>query len=185
MSLANVWLAMSTQARDEFRARRQQGDEFRARRQQGDEYSGPMDDETYYVLDKMSDQEVVSGLFATPTLGGKTYITFSVYLPGEARVQKAIDDLTERWPGHFIVVGAWFMDGRQAGTQWELDEEGERTGNVTGTPIYPIPAQAYRIMPPVIVYGPDREVISSTAATSNADLRDINLLASQAPRRFT
>ena len=175
MSLANVWLAMSTQARDEFRARRQQGDQ----------YSGPMDDDTYYVLDKMSDQEVVSGLFATPTLGGKTYITFSVYLPGEARVQKAIDYLTERWPGHFIVVGAWFMDGRQAGTQWELDEEGERTGNVTGTPIYPIPAQAYRIMPPINVYDENGDLVSSTPATSNAQLVDVNLLAGQAPRRFT
>ena len=76
------------------------------------------------------------------------------------------------------------MDGRQAGTQWELDEEGERTGNVTGTPIYPIPAQAWRIMPPVNVYDENGDLVSSTPATSNADLRDINLLAGQAPRRF-
>lgn len=181
MSTVNLWIALSDQGLTEFRAKRQDPDG----------YDGPLDDDTYEVLDKMADQEVVRGLFASPTIGGKTYNLFSVYLPGTARVAKAIDDLTTNWPNHFIVIGAWWFDGRQAGTEWEIDEDeqsetyGQRTGNVTGTPIYPIPAQAYRIMPPVNVYDENGDLVSSTPATSNADLRDINLLASQAPRRFT
>ena len=177
MSDVNLWIALSQQTLDEFK-------DYRQALRNDTTYSGPMDQYTSNVLDKMSDQEVVANLFSTPTLGGKTYTLFSVYLPGTSQVQDAIDHLTTEWPDHFIVIGAWWLDGRQAGTQWELDVDGERTGNTTGTPAYPIPTQAYRIMPPVIVYDENGDVVSTTPASSNADLRDINLLSGQEPRRF-
>ena len=178
---ANLWLALSSQALTEFRNRRTQGDS----------YTGPMDDETYRILDKMSDQEVVKGMFKSPTIGGKTYNLFSVYLEGTAKAARAIEKLTTDWPTHFFVIGAWWMDGRQIGTEWEIDEDelsetyGQRTGNVTGTPVYPIPAAAWRIMPDVVTYDSEGNEASRIPATSNADLRDINVLQGQQPRRFT
>lgn len=177
MSDVNVWFAISQQGLDAFKARR-------TAERNGTVYSGPMDDDTFEVLSKMHDQDVVAGMFKKPTIGGKVYSTFSVYLPGTARVQKAINDLTTKWPGHFIVVGAWWLDGRQAGTQFTYDEDGNVTV-VTGTPAYPIPANAWRIMPDQYTYNPDGTVATTVPATSNAQLRDINLLSGQSPRRFT
>jgi len=168
-------MAMSQQALDEFKAYR--ADE--------ENYSGPMDALTYKVLTKMADTDTVQRLFKTVTAGGKTYTLFSLYLVGSAKVQDAIDEMTAKWPTHFIVVGAWHFDGRQVGTQWELDEEGEPTGGVTGTPVYPIPATAYRIMPDTVTYDENGDELTRVPASSNADLRDINLWSGQTHRRFT
>lgn len=180
MSDVNVWLAMSQQALDQYRAKRTQGDE----------YSGPMDDLTYKILDKMSDTDVVQGMFKKPTIGGKTYHLFSLYLSGSARVAQALDYITEKWPGHIIALGVWWMDGRQAGTEFTYSDPDPETGEVvvtgvTGTPVYPIPAAAWRIMPDTVTYDAEGVELNRTPATSNADLRDINLLSGQAPRQFT
>lgn len=169
---ANIWLVMTTQAKDEYKARKSSED-----------YSGPMDDDTFAILDKIADGEVVRNLFKRPTLGGKQYHMFSVYLTGNNRAKEAIDYLTTKWSGHFIVCGAWWMDGRQVGTRFTYDEDGNVTG-VTGTPLYPIPAQAYRLMPDTVVYDDEGNEVSRTPASSNSDLQDVNLLQGQSPRRF-
>lgn len=157
----NLWVAISTQAITEFKAKRD-----------NPAYSGPMDEVTFKTLSRMHDQEVVMGLFKQATVSGKNYRLFSLYLEGSAKAKDAIDDLIAKWPTHFFVIGAWWMDGRQVGTEWGSDEEGAII--TTGTPLYPIPAQAWRVMPD----------LDGVAATSNTDLRDVNLLDDQQPRRF-
>ena len=174
----NLWLALSTQALDEFKTYRQ--DE--------NNYSGPMTQRIYRGLSKMQDFGTVQRLFSTPTIGGREYNLFSMYFNLDREqasvVQDFLDELTTDWPNQFIIVGAWWWDGRQVGTQWELDQDGDRTGNTTGTPVYAIPTQAYRIMPDVVTYDENGNETSRTPASSNADLRDINLLSGQSPRRF-
>jgi hypothetical protein len=55
----------------------------------------------------------------------------------------------------------------------------------TGNPIYPIPNNLYLFMPDIVEYDENGNEISRTPATSNDDLRDINLLVGQEPRDFT
>lgn len=159
MAIKNLWLAMSQQALDEFLLMRSDPSG----------YAGPMDDETFRILSKAAHLDVVQRLYRTVEVGGKTYSLFSLYVEGTTAVQQAIDYITTAWPGHLIAVGAWNMNGTQVGTQYTYDDDGIITG-VTGTPVYPIHAQAYRFI--------------SDAATSNADLKDINLLQGQSPRIF-
>ena len=143
----------------------------------------------YPQLQKVHDVAVVQRLFREFTAGGKTYKLFSLYLNNSQAAQDLFDKLQTNFPQDFAIVGVWHMDGRQAGTQWELDGEGVPTGNVTGTPAYPIHAQAYRFMPDIVEYDENGDVVSTTPASSNADLRDINILQAdfgmQAPRRFS
>jgi hypothetical protein len=158
-----------------------------------DDYSGPMDETTYKVLTKMYDIDNVQSMFKTTTAGGKTYTLFSLYLVGSAKAKAAIDEMTAKWPGHFIVIGAWRWDGRQVGTQFTyqdiIDEDnnviGQEVTGVTGTPTYPIPNAAYKLMPDVVTYNENGDETSRTVASSNADLRDINLLSGQSRRIFT
>lgn len=203
----NVWMALSAQAITEFKAKRSQGDD----------YTGTMDDETFRILQLMSDTDVVQGMFNSPTFGEKTYSLFSLYIPGTSEVKNALDYLEEKWPGHIVVIGAWWFDGRQAGmtfvygeveqdvigeiTPGEYDPEtGEEitppvqgiigtemvmqiTG-VEGDPLYPIHTQAYKLMPDTVTYDGGGVEIGRVPASSNSDLRDINLLAGQSPRSF-
>lgn len=175
MAYINLWIALSSQGLNEYKDRRDNPET----------YSGPMTEKTFKILDHMADGDQVQKMFKTPSIGGKVYNSFSLYLEGNAKVAEAVTDLTTEWPSHFIVVGAWHMDGRQVGTQWELDIDGNRTGNVTGDPLYPVHTQAWRIMPDVVVYDENGDEVSRTPASSNADLRDINVLQGQELRRFT
>jgi hypothetical protein len=68
-------------------------------------------------------------------------------------------------------LGSWWYDtGIQGGMQPPLIENDPPTG----TPFYPIPNNAYLFMPD----------LDGIPPTSNADLRDINLLFGQHPRDF-
>ena len=90
------------------------------------------------------------------------------------QVKDALDYLEEQWPGHFIVAGAWNKDtGLQAGTA--MDDE----GNITGTPVYPIPTNALLQMMPDVW---DEATEQFNPAT---ELSDVILLMGQAPRRFS
>jgi len=171
MSYYNVWMAFSEAAITEFKARRSEPDE----------YDGPMDKTTFDIMSKMADLDVVQRLFKeTDPIGGKKYKLFSMVIRGNTVPAKAaIDYITAEWPTHIIMIGAWHRDGRQAGTQWNEDHT-----DVTGTPVYPVHAQAWRVMPDVVTYDDEGVELSRTPATSNADLRDINLLAGQEPRIF-
>jgi hypothetical protein len=69
------------------------------------------------------------------------------------------------------------------GVSW-VDPEDPSQGT-TGDPVYPIPDDAYELMPDRVTYDEDGNETSRTPATSNDDLRDVNILAGQAPRDFT
>ena len=163
----NLWIAISTQAVDEY-----------IEKGSDPAYSGPMDDVTFSTLSKMADRRVVQNLFKPVDAAGKTYKLFSINVEGSAKAKAAIDDLTEKWPTHFIMLGAWWSDGRQVGT--EIVE-----GEVTGTPIYPIHAQTYKFMRDTAsAWDAEGNVTATTPASSNADLRDVNVMTWQAFRNF-
>jgi hypothetical protein len=69
-------------------------------------------------------------------------------------------------------------------TTVEITEPMLLPSGITGTPIYPIRSDTWKLMPDVITVDPNTEAVTTTAATSNADLRDVNLAAGQAPRMF-
>jgi hypothetical protein len=160
-SNVNLWLAMSQQAVDAYKAYP----------------DSPMDERTHLVLSKMHDENVVRGLFPPVTVGSKTYRLFSLYFHASEAAKEAIDTMTELWPGHFIVIGAWWFDGRQVGTKMEDDV-------LVGDPVYPVHAQAYRFMRDKVTHDEDGNVTSTTPPTSNNDLEDVNLLLGQSPRTF-
>lgn len=160
----NLWIAMSEQAVDAYK----------------DYPSGPMDEATHTVLSKMHDARVVQAMFPTVNAGGKTYKMFSIYLNSSEKAKDAIDGLIDNWSSHFFVVGAWWMDGGQVGTQWTDETRTE----VTGEPLYPIHLQAYKFMRDEHTYDGDGNITSTTPPTSNADLRDVNVLTYQSFRRF-
>jgi hypothetical protein len=128
------------------------------------------------IFRKMADIATVETMFKKPTLGGNVHQLFSVNFndinkDAAQRIQDALIHLENNYPAQFEVVGVWQWDGRQAGTQWELDQDGERTGNTTGTPTYPLHAQLIQFMPDV----------GGIPAT---ELADVNLIQGQSPRRF-
>lgn len=130
----------------------------------------------YRQLEMMHDAEVVRGLFKTFTAGGKTYKLFSIYVDEAKDARDLFDKLQANYPQDFAIVGVWKTDtGLQGGTNY--DEDGE---TVIGTPSYPIHAQAWRFMPDTYTGDPPVAV----SATSNASLRDVNLLVGQEQRRF-
>ena len=91
-------------------------------------------------LNRQSDYRTTSKLWKRPTIAGKERILFSVNYGEDddlLEIQAAIDELVAELGTDFAVAGAWWWDkgypeGRQIGTQWELDAEGNLTGEVTG-----------------------------------------------------
>lgn len=157
----NVWLALSDTALTEYRVRKQaERDEV--------EYNGPMQDREYKIFQSFQDEAVVQRLFKSPTIQGTTYNLFSIYVDrtDAQAAQDAITYLTDTYPTQIIVLGVWREDGTQVNA-------------------YPINANAWRVMPDVVEYDENGDVLSTTPATSNADLRDINLLFGQQPRDFS
>lgn len=195
MSKVSILLALSNQAVDEFKARRSQGDD----------YAGVMDDTTFKILSYMADMDVRQGMYKHPTVNAKTYNLFDFTLNGNATVKAAVDYITDKWSAHIIVIGAWdFLPSMRWSTdtnQYEpvvdgagdpiaalakLPDEFDEDGNFVseGAVVYPLHAQAWRFMPDVVTYDENGVETSRIPSTSNADLRDINLLAGQAPRAF-
>jgi len=132
-------------------------------------------------LRRQVDIRTTSNMWKRPTIATKEYRLFSlVYGENDdlQAIRDALDTLSAELGNDFSVAGAWWWDGRQAGTQWELDQDGERTGNTTGTPIYPINAtQLVKFMPDVY----DEQSDSMIPAT---ELTDVNLVQGQSQRRF-
>ena len=133
------------------------------------------------IFRKMAHFAVVERMWKTPTIGGKKRFLFSINLTASKKAKAAIDYLLAEYPNQIAVGGAWFFDGRQAGTRWQI-ADGERTGNVTGTPTYPInETQLLKFMPDIIERDQDGNV---TSTTPSLVLTDVNLLQGQNPRRF-
>lgn len=122
--------------------------------------TGPIREREYKIFRVMHDRYIVQSMFKVPTIGGQTYHTYSVYFETSvaSKAKTELDYLTSEYPSQFFILGSWRMNGTQV--------------NKTD---YPIHANSWRIMPD----------LEGVPATSNADLRDINLLAGQSPRNFT
>jgi hypothetical protein len=145
-------------------------------------YEGPMDDTTYAIMNSFADMFTVGPMYESiPDEDDEIFRMYGMNFADETEAINAMDHLIADWPGKQIdVLGAWSAEtGLQMGLSY--DEE----ANIIGTPVYPIPADAYLVMPPIVVYDENGDEVSSTPPTSNADLRDINILSGQALRIFT
>ena len=167
----NVWAAISSTGTAEIR-----------QALTDDEYSGPVTDTEQKIFRRMADFATVERMFKKPTVAGKVWHLFSLNFDGTTKARDALDWLEANRANHFVIVGAWWWDGRQVGTQWETDQDGNRTGNTTGTPLYPIHPRLIDFMPDDPVYDGNGDLTGYQAATQ---LTDVNLIQGQAPRRFT
>jgi hypothetical protein len=152
-----------------------------------EDYNGPMDDDSYAILITQIDTAHVQPMYKTKSVNGNNPFTlFNMNFVDEAQAIESMDYLDATWPGNQIEIeGAWSWDtGLQMGQSFTYDVDGNLTG-VTGTPVYPLSTTAYQLMPDLIEYDDEGNVISTTPATSNLDLRDINLVAGQSPRLFS
>ena len=169
--IVNVWLAV----RDDAQA-------LIVTRLRWDEsvdgaYSGPVTDRQAKLFGLMADRATVHRLrlFRVDT-DTKDWTLWNLYFNESAnilqKIQDELDQLAIDYPNHLRIVGAWHNDGRQVGTQFNRDADGNITG-VTGTPTYPLHARILELMPDVDDIG-TRPTVPS----------DVNLLMGQTERRF-
>lgn len=172
MQAVNLWIALTQNAYNTLRPLLDDS-----------EYAGPHLT-AVKIFRRMADLATVEKMFKTPTIGGKVWHMFSVYfadLDGDqaAKLQQALTYLENNYPAQFEVVGAWWWDGRQIGTQW-VDENDHSLGT-TGTPLYPVHPQVVKFMPDVW----DMTDPENPVAVPATQPTDVNLLQGQAQRRFT
>lgn len=147
---------LSKEMLDEF----QIGDEVRV----GDGGRSTMREAAARELDAVADR-MVEALYAKPTISGRRYTLQSIYVEDDGRpVEEHAKELMADYPGEVLLLGAWDV----------------RTGKRL-TDLHP---DAWRLMPDVVTYDSEGNVTSTIPASSNADLRDINLLMGQSPRDF-
>ena len=152
----NIFIALSSSAKNAVNTRLNY---------EGDDYSGPVSDTEYKIFKRMADHATVQKFFKTPTFAGKTWTLFSLTFDNpNQKLQAALDYLAANRTGHFVIAGAWWWDGRQAGTQFTYDVDGNITGT-SGTPTYPIPVQLLGFMPDIVEYDIDGNETSRTPAT--------------------
>ena len=96
------------------------------------------------------------------------------------KIQTALDNLVATYPNRVRIVGAWYWDGRQVGTQFVRDEDGNITG-ISGTPTYPLHSRTIEFMPDIVERDEDGNEVSRVRPT---DLSDVNLLQGQQERHF-
>ena len=160
---------------------------YKNRQRDPDDYNGPMDDRRYAILNTFFDNETVQDMYKVKGSGNNAFVVYGLNFDTLEQAESDILFLEDAWPKPQVVTyGAWDTEtGLQVGTKYELDDDGEPTDVITGTPTYPIPSDCYKIMPDLVVFGEDGEEISRTPASSNADLRDINLISGASPRIFS
>lgn len=186
--IGNCWLSTPQVFLDEYRAMNQA-----LTAEPPEIYTGPMDMRTYEIVrDTVQDPSgAVERQYNSVTEGPEQpYKMFSMWQEGEQQVKQDIDYLLALTWTTLRALGSWWNDtGIQGGMQPAVivdpDNPPDPPDPPTGTPFYPIPNNAYLFMPDVVVYDEDGNEVSRTPATSNADLRDINLLQGQVPRDFT
>ena len=163
--IINIWLALSDQAQDIVIESLRWDEEAQG------PYTGPLRNRSRRLFEYMQDNTTRRRLFKPWTNPQGTFHLWSIDFDDEKEalqlVRDEIDFLMTEYPNQISVLGAWRLDGRQAGANY--DQDGNRTSEAT----YPIPNFLWRFMP------------DSVGATSNADLQDINLLYGQTPRDFS
>jgi len=157
-----------------------------------DEYSG-VEEDLLNFLRKQVDWKTTFRMFKTPTIAAEVRYLFNLSFNGAhddlASIKDAIDELSAIYGIDFSVAGSWWWDGRQGGTQWELDTSGNPTGETTGTPMYPINAtQLLKFMPDVPLLdtsgNPELDTSGNPILIPATELADVNLIQGQRPRRF-
>lgn len=165
----NVWMAVSDAAQNVIIEALRWDEESQG------QYSGPLTRRQRRLFEYMQDETTRRRLFKKPTLAGTTYNLWSIDFNDDAEtlqlVRDEIEGLMAQYPSQIAVLGAWRKDGRQVGASYDQD------GNRTSEAAYPLPNFLWRFMPD--------DAGGNPTATSNADLRDINLLYGQAPRDFS
>jgi hypothetical protein len=191
----NIWIACNEQTIIDFKERQAAGED----------YTGDLDDVAYAGLCMFHDLATVQPMFKPVVIDGTKFLLNSIYFKSAEELAQALAYVTGMWPERFVTLGAWHMDGLQVGEVWatqnKLDEEDqpiqvstdedgapiyeqELTGEVAGTPVYTLYANAFDFMPDVVAYDEEGAEASRVAPSSNADLRDINLLGKQVNRKF-
>jgi hypothetical protein len=137
-------------------------------------YNGPMDDETYRILNTYPDPDATRGLYQGKNVnlyqgknvnGAQPFVFYSLYFSDSNEAEEATAHLANSWPGQqFEVQGAWNVE-----TGLPLGMYYDDFGNVAGRRTYVLLPDAYAVIP---------------GATSNEDLEDLNLTSFQHPRSF-
>lgn len=141
MRAVNVWIALRDDAQASIHERVTWDEET-----QGN-YTGPVTDREFKLFSKIATTGVQK-FWRVDTDTGRQWTVWSLnFSENLAFVAAEINQLLIDRPNVIRVVGAWWFDGRQVGTQWELDGDGNRTGNTTGTPTYPIHSRILNFMP--------------------------------------
>lgn len=170
LMIVNLWLAIRDDAQAQLLTRLTWDEES-----QGD-YSGPVSNRHFKLFRAMADRANVQRLFRVDTDGVNDWTLWSVYFDFKVsvllKIQDELDDLIVDYPDHVRIGGAWHFDGRQVGTQFTYDADGDITG-VTGLPTYPLHARLIELMPDVDDIG-----------TRPTESSDVNLLLGQKERRF-
>lgn len=171
----NLWVLLSATATALIRTRLEWDEEQRG------EYKGSIGRVENSIFNTMADFANVARMFKQPTFTGRKQHLFTLNFTSEAEAVKALDNIETNHAGQSIIGGAWFWDGRQLGTEWVLNEGGERTGDTVGVPTYQLHARLLDFMPDTIKRSNTGNVISTTPATV---LTDVNLIQGQKERRF-
>ena len=149
------------------------------------EYSGPVTNRQNKLFKLMQDRANRQKLFRIDEISTRSWTLWSLYFDFDKdimqKIQAELDDLTTNFPNHVKIVGAWHWDGRQAGTQFVRDAEGNITGT-SGSPTYPLHARLIQFMPDDVTYDENGNETSRTRPTVPSD---VNLAMGQSPRRFT
>lgn len=177
--IVNPWLALRNDAQALMKTRLDWDEEIQG------PYVGPVTDRQRKVFAAMVDRATVQRLFRIDNDGGRDWTLWNVYF-NEAKdvllkIQAELDQLAIDFSVQFRIGGAWHFDGRQVGTQFTFDVDGNITG-VTGTPIYPFHSRLLELMPDIVTHDIDGNEISRVRPT---DLSDVNRLQGQTVRNFS
>ncbi len=155
MTAANIWLGTSQNVVDIAIESLQWDEETQGA------YTGPLRNRSRKLFEMMQDARNREAQFNKPNIGGTVYrlwsLDFEETLATLLLVEEEIVHLEGQFPNELVLVGAWKWNGSQYGTP----------------PRHPIHNRAWEFMP------------ADDGATSNADLRDVNLLFGQSPRDFS
>lgn len=186
----NLFVALSTSAKNAVNTR------LRWKESDG-EYTGPVSDTEHKIFRRMAHHSQTIDKWKSATFAGKTWTLFNLtFSDPDRQLKKALDYLTANRGNTFRVVGAWWWDSRQVGTQFVYAVDGEQIfdetldddGNVIssvpqvkGTPTYPIPAQLIQFMPDDVDWTDPNNPIFTPAT----ELKQVNKEQDMADRRFT
>jgi len=170
MRAVNVLIALSSTAKDTVRPLLND-----------DDYKGTHL-KAVRILRKMANIGTVEKVWRSPRIAGKDWHLFeaSFVVTDKDKVRDALDFLNTEYPNNAAIVGAWWYDGRQVGTRFTYDEDGQITGT-TGTPLYPIHPRLIDFMPDEEVRDGNGDLLFTQRPTQ---LSQVHLRQGQAPRRF-